>query len=301
MKRLSVIIVTYKSEKDIYDCLSSVWKHCDIPKEELEIIVVDNSPVCEPMFGKLKALYNNDIILIHNTHNGGYGQGNNVGIRRATAPLILIMNPDVRLETPFFSKPITSFEQDPNLMMYGVKQMYTPTKESQSSFCFTYMMNGYKRTIFEAICNRLEWYIPRYCYFSGSCFFIRKAPFEAVGLFDEDIFMYGEEDDIHFRMMKRFGPHFKYDKSLRYLHLTSDREPNLPYELTMAKVAIIQHEKKGLSRQKTLKNLLAMCNCRLWREQLKVKLTGASPKWLNMLKAYRNELKKMQTLTPQEL
>ena len=147
MKRLSVIIVTYKSEKDIYDCLSSVWKHCDIPKEELEIIVVDNSPVCEPMFGKLKALYNNDIILIHNTHNGGYGQGNNVGIRRATAPLILIMNPDVRLETPFFSKPITSFEQDPNLMMYGVKQMYTPTKESQSSFCFTYMMNGYRRVL----------------------------------------------------------------------------------------------------------------------------------------------------------
>ena len=75
MKRLSIIIVTYHSEKDIYDCIDSVRSFTDIPCEELEVIVVDNSPQCEPMFTKLRELYVNDIILIHNTHNGGYGQG----------------------------------------------------------------------------------------------------------------------------------------------------------------------------------------------------------------------------------
>ena len=54
MKRLSIIIVTYKSEHDIYDCLQSVWQFCDIPKEELEVIIVDNSPECEPMFTNLR-------------------------------------------------------------------------------------------------------------------------------------------------------------------------------------------------------------------------------------------------------
>ena len=43
MKRLSIIIVTYNSEKDIYDCLDSIKQYSDINAEELEIIVVDNN------------------------------------------------------------------------------------------------------------------------------------------------------------------------------------------------------------------------------------------------------------------
>ncbi len=295
MKRLSVIIVTYKSENDIYDCLNSVWQQCDIAKEELEVVIVDNSPECEPMFGKLRKMYGDGIVLIHNTHNGGYGQGNNVGIRRATAPVILIMNPDVRLATPFFHAAVEAFEKDPQLCMYGAKQMQTATMVSRNSFCCTYMMNGYIRTIMEALCNRLDWYLPRYCYFSGSCFFINKEKFEAVGLFDETVFMYGEEDDVHFRMIRRYGAHFTYDTSLRYIHPTHDRKPNLTYELTMAKVALINNEKNGYPRRKTLRNLIAMCNCRLWREQLKVRFLHCSPEWRDMLAEYRKELEKLKS------
>ena len=68
MKRLSIVIVTYKSEEDIYDCLQSIWQYNDIPNEDLEVIVVDNSPESEMMFSKLRELYKNDIVLIHNTH-----------------------------------------------------------------------------------------------------------------------------------------------------------------------------------------------------------------------------------------
>ena len=106
MKKVSIIIVTYNSEKDIYDCVDSIQSHTDIPKKEIELIIVDNcSREPEPMFVRLKQQWGEDIILIENTQNGGYGQGNNVGIRRATAPVILIMNPDVRLLEPFFLKP----------------------------------------------------------------------------------------------------------------------------------------------------------------------------------------------------
>ena len=76
MKQLSVIIVTYHSEEDIYDCLDSLWQHCDIPQQDVEVIIVENSSECEPMFSKLRELYGDDIVLIRNTHNGGYGQGN---------------------------------------------------------------------------------------------------------------------------------------------------------------------------------------------------------------------------------
>lgn len=65
MKRLSIIIVTYNSEHDIYDCVSSIMKYSDIPLSELELIIVDNnSRDTDTMFEKLKELYGNDIVLI---------------------------------------------------------------------------------------------------------------------------------------------------------------------------------------------------------------------------------------------
>ena len=77
MKKLSLIILTYNSEKDIYDCLSSVYQYNDIG-DALEIIVVDNnSEHYARMQDKLSTLYPK-VNIISNSTNGGYGQGNNI-------------------------------------------------------------------------------------------------------------------------------------------------------------------------------------------------------------------------------
>ena len=79
MKKVSIIIVTYNSEKDIYDCISSIIEYSDIPLVEIELVVVDNNSTgCDTMFNKLKTLWGEDIVLIKNSSNGGYGQGNNM-------------------------------------------------------------------------------------------------------------------------------------------------------------------------------------------------------------------------------
>ena len=174
MKRLSVIIVTYHSEHDIYDCLQSIEKYCDIPREELEIIVVDNSQESDDMFARLRQLYNDSLLLIHNTHNGGYGQGNNVGIKQSSSPVVLVMNPDVRLCEPIFKTALMAFENDSQLCIYGMKQMLSTEQSSPYSFVCTYMMNGYAQTLLTAIGNRLDFYWQSYMFFSGSCFFIRN-------------------------------------------------------------------------------------------------------------------------------
>ena len=74
MKKLSLIILTYNSEKDIYDCLDSVYKYNDIG-DYLEIIVVDNnSDNYIQMKKNIKTQYP-DVQIIANHKNGGYGQG----------------------------------------------------------------------------------------------------------------------------------------------------------------------------------------------------------------------------------
>lgn len=293
MKRLSIIIVTYNSEKDIFDCISSIKQWSDIPFEELEVIIVDNnSRNTDSMFEQLRSLYSNDIVLIKNTHNGGYGQGNNMGIRRATAPVILIMNPDVRMIEPVFKTTLDAFERNNSLCMYGMKQMLSATEVSSNSFCCAYTVNGYLQTIMTSIGNRYDYYLPRYMHFSGSCFFIRKEMFEQVGLFDETIFMYGEEEDIHYRMRKNGFKQMIYNPKLHYIHLTKEREPNLAYETKLLDVAIEHSRKKEYDVSKTIKNRLRNNTILLLREKVLVFLGKKDKRQMNLLKEFRKEITK---------
>jgi len=269
MKRLSIIIVTYHSDHDIYDCLSSVWQHCDISTEELEVIIVDNSPECEPMFTKLHQLYGDKILLIHNNHNGGYGQGNNVGIRQASAPVIMVMNPDVRLCEPLFTTALKAFDKDSNLCMYGIKQMLSASVKSPLSFDCTRSLNGYLIPILASFCNRYDIYFPSYMYFAGSCFFINKQKFEVAGLFDEDIFMYGEEDDIHYRIKEKFGASFFYNPHLHYIHQTLNRPMSLATEKKMAESIVLAYDKKNIPVKDTYKNLVRYYRIRLLYANIK--------------------------------
>ena len=291
MKRLSIIIVTYNSEKDIFDCISSIKQWSDIPFDELELIIVDNnSRNTDSIFEQLRLLYGNDIVLVKNTHNGGYGQGNNMGIRRATAPVILIMNPDVRMMEPVFQTALDAFDQWKDLSIYGMKQMLSATVPSNNSFCCAYTVNGYLQTIMTSIGNRFDYYLPRYMHFSGSCFFIRKEMFEQVGLFDETIFMYGEEEDIHYRMRKSGFKQMIYNPKLHYIHLTKEREPNLAYETKLLDVAIEHSKKKGYDVSKTIKNRLRNNTILLLREKVLVFLGKKDKRQMNLLKDFRKEI-----------
>lgn len=296
MKKVSIIIVTFNSEKDIYDCINSIIENSDIPLAEIELVVVDNNSTdCDTMFNKLKTLWGEDIIMIKNSSNGGYGQGNNVGIRQCSAPVVLIMNPDVRLVCPIFRKAINLFSKNKNMCILGMKQRLTLEEPSNNSFTCTYRMNGYLSTILSALCTRLDFYIAKYMHFSGSCFFINKAMFEAVGLFDESVFLYGEEDDIHYRLMHRFKDcKMKYDKSLRYLHLTKERQPDIKYEKTLIDVAVIQNQKKGYNEDKTLKNRLRCINLLILRERLRIMLGKNNRTLLNMLEELKLYIKEKQ-------
>ena len=298
MKQLTLIIVTYNSEHDIYDCLASIRKYQDLPSEELEIIIVDNnSRDTDGMFARLREFYGNDIILVKNTHNGGYGQGNNVGIRMATAPVILIMNPDVRLIMPIFKTAAEAFQKDNQLTMYGMRQMLTESIPSNNSFCCAYTVNGYLHTILASLGNHLGIYIPRFMHFQGSCFFIRKNMFEEVGLFDESVFMYGEEEDIHYRLWASGYRKMVYNGNLRYVHLVKDRKPDIAYEQKIIDVAIFQNSKKGIPAIKTLRNRLRNTNFLILREKLRIALGKKDHSLLNMLVELRMSIKEHMSNT----
>ena len=219
MKHLSVIILTYNSEKDIYECLDSVYQHNDIGNG-LEVIVVDNQSQDFATMQQTIAQRYPEVIITQNTHNGGYGQGNNVGIRIAQAPVIAIMNPDVRLMQPIFSAALQTLQTD--TIMCAGKQMRTPTQLGWS-YAFDYNAMSYLQVPLRNLYKRFDYYDYRHMYLSGAFFFIKKECFEQIGMFDEQIFMYGEECDIHLRLRKVFPKKKIKFLPIPYLHLTADR------------------------------------------------------------------------------
>ena len=220
MKKLSLIILTYNSEKDIYDCLASVYKYNDIG-EELEVIVVDNqSAAFEQMRDNILASYPL-VRITQNTHNGGYGQGNNVGIRMASASIVAILNPDVRLMCPIFGSALRILEAN-DVIMCGGKQMHTPAQLGWS-YAFDYNAMSYLQVPLRNIYKRFDYYDYRHMHLSGAFFFVNKSSFEQIGMFDEKIFMYGEECDIHLRLRKAFPKKKIHFLSIPYLHLSTER------------------------------------------------------------------------------
>ena len=88
-QNLSVIIVSYKSEYVIENCINSI-------DNQIEIIVIDNSNN-EDLKKKIEAKYKN-VKCILSKKNLGMGAGNNLGIKNVDKDFVLILNPDVTLE-----------------------------------------------------------------------------------------------------------------------------------------------------------------------------------------------------------
>ena len=88
-QNLSIIIVTYKSEDVIHDCIKSI-------PSDVNILIVDNSGEKE-FKQKIENKYSN-VSCILSSKNLGMGSGNNLGLRSVKSDYAIILNPDVILE-----------------------------------------------------------------------------------------------------------------------------------------------------------------------------------------------------------
>lgn len=294
MKKLAVIIVTYNSEAHIYDCLKSLFEFNDIG-DALEVIIVDNcSREYRALNLKIKELYNDKVNVIANDRNGGYGYGNNVGIRASTAPVIMIMNPDVRLITPVFKAVCNIFEFRPNIVQVGLKQIH-PGQKNGYSFSWTSSVLPYISMPLLYLTKKLDIFIPRYMYFAGSCFCVSKAAFEEIGLFDENIFLYHEEEDVHQRFQKQQIYKLVYLRTGKYIHLHLPNKESLDKNFTTFKQGLESLEhlfvKRGLTEVEAVKRELQKFNMLILKEKLLCVLGKGNKNYLNYIENWRKILR----------
>jgi len=189
---ISVIIVTYHSEKIIYECINSLLKYNDVG-DKLEIIVIDNSPIdiYKRMSKKILNDYEGKVKSFKSPGNIGYGRANNLGAEISNGEILLFLNPDAIFVMPIFTKIYACFVNDKEVSTAGI-QLICENKIEQISYIF---IKGYLSPLFGIlvkILNKLNYKFSNMVT-SGSCFFVRKEIFSKVGGFSEKIFLYQEE------------------------------------------------------------------------------------------------------------
>jgi len=287
MKKISIIIVTYNSEHHIYDCLNSIFVNNDVG-DDLEVIVVDNcSCGIDEMEKRICHLYGDKVKVIRNSSNGGYGQGNNVGIRSSHAPIVMIMNPDVRMIMPVFVKAIEQFAKYDKIAVLGMKQRIPG--ERGRSFGWSYRAPFWMGELLYPLCRIFDLYLQRYMYFQGSCFFIKKKAFERIGMFDENIFMYSEEDDLHWRFHK-YGYLYRFVRTLEYQHLhkeNSDGIFSVSCKVQDLKSKIYMDQRDGLGDEYTVSRMLKHTNMQILFQTIKKMMGIANVDYIYILTNFR--------------
>ena len=184
-QNLSIVIVTLKSEKVIYNCVKSISKN-------IPIIIVENSDN-QSFKSDIESKHENVKCILSN-QNLGMGAGNNIGIKFAQTDYVLVINPDVTLnpntldEIFLASKELKDFSilspisSDINFPNYKLFNKIKKNEESAKPFKVKSV--------------------------DGFAMLLNKKKFSGDAFFDENFFMYLENDDLCRRVICEEGSIF---------------------------------------------------------------------------------------------
>jgi len=175
LNNITFIIVSFKSENVIHSCLNSLPK---ISKK----IVIENSRNIK-LKEELESKYDNIEVLIN--HNIGMGASNNIGILQSKTQFAYILNPDTKLNVSTIDKLIEAADK---IVDFAIL----------SPLCSDSRFPNYK--IYEKKSN-LNNNIIEVDTIDGFSMLINKSKFNN-SFFDENIFLYLENDDICLRARK---------------------------------------------------------------------------------------------------
>jgi len=217
--RISVITVAYKNSKVVVDLLNSIHKYNDIG-DELEVIIVDNSPEDCRIEDAIKVADYKGYTYIP-ADNRGFGAGNNIGAAVAQGKILAFLNPDIILIEPIFKKILEKFNNDDKLAWVGGQLL---DKNGKRNFSFGYRFEYSNCSLFESVKFKIEEYFQKFdknrMYLIGADIIIRCTIFEQIGKFDENIFMYHEENDLTQRVLKIVpNAKIRFCSDIRMVHL----------------------------------------------------------------------------------
>jgi N-acetylglucosaminyl-diphospho-decaprenol L-rhamnosyltransferase len=240
--RISVIIVNYNVKYYLEQCLYSLSRA--LTDIDSEIFVIDNHSN-DGSAVYLERRFSN-VNFIESNHNQGFARANNIAIRQSEGDYVLLLNPDTIVGESVINKALFFMDMHSKIGGLGVKMLKTDGSFAMESrrglptpLTALYKMTGlctkfsrsrifgkyYMSYLDNSKPNKIE-------VISGAFCMLRRSALNKIGLLDENFFMYGEDIDLSYRLLKGgyenwYLPisilHYKgestHKSSFRYVHV----------------------------------------------------------------------------------
>lgn len=211
---VSIIIVSYNTADLTVACLESVFAS---QRVGYEVFVVDNASQ-DRSAGIVRDKFP-QVRLVSNETNRGFGAANNQALRECTGRYVIFLNPDTTVEPESFYKMVEFMDTHPEVGLAG-PQVLNLDGSLQDSVSYRYPGHRYGA----ADLGRLPGDIA--CVL-GACQIASTRLLRELGGFDEDFFLYGEDQDLCLRVRK-CGLAIGYIKDVVIMHHGGQSELKTP-------------------------------------------------------------------------
>jgi GT2 family glycosyltransferase len=209
--KITIIIVTWNSERYIRNCLDSIIQNAG--ELHPEIILVDNNSTDQTVKA-VEELYP-QVNLFLNKDNLGYAQANNQGMENSQGEYILLLNPDTEVIENSLFLMIQFMEENPQTGALGPRlinpggTVQPSCREFPRYTTLLWEFSGLSR-LFPKSRIFGHW---RMGYFAfnktqevdqpmGSCLLLRRKTLEEIGVFDQSFPMFFNDVDLCYRIKK---------------------------------------------------------------------------------------------------
>ncbi|WP_396335954.1 glycosyltransferase family 2 protein [Chryseobacterium soli] len=216
--KLSIIIVNYNVTQLLNNCLLSIQKYVQV---DHEVIIIDNaSPDSswKSLITKFPEFH-----FIASPANEGFAKANNKAVATAKGEYLLLLNPDTELEGDYMKDILDFTDAKESFGCLGVRmhdakgnflpeskrsvpdmfnsfeKLFTNFKKNNSKSYYRNDIGEYETTSIDVV--------------TGAFLLIKKEVYEKTGGLDETYFMYGEDIDICYTLLKKGYKNYYYGKA----------------------------------------------------------------------------------------
>jgi GT2 family glycosyltransferase len=208
---LAVVIVSWRTRELTLRCLRSVEAESALA---VETVLVDNASDD----GTVEAVRaeHPTTVVVANSRNLGFAAGCNAGVTHTSAHHVLFLNPDAEAAPGALRALVRFLDATPRAGAVGARLVTRAGEPQFSAGRFLTAFNQFAevagipklgapralRRTYDA--EELRGDAVEVDWLTGACLAVRRAAFDETGGFDEGFFMYGEDEDLCFRL-RRLG------------------------------------------------------------------------------------------------
>jgi N-acetylglucosaminyl-diphospho-decaprenol L-rhamnosyltransferase len=220
-RRIDVVVVSYNSRDTLRACVEPL---AGLPG--VGVTVVDNASPDR----SLEVVADLPVRAIDSRRNGGFGFGCNLGMAAGSAPFVLLLNPDARIEPHGLERLAAVLEAEPEVAIVGPRLLEDRDWLVPSMRRFQRPGSTWSQAFFvHRVLRRAAWaneivrdpavyeHVAYPEWLSGACMLARRAALEHIGGFDEGFFLYCEDMDLCARL-RAAGHEIRYEPGVEVQH-----------------------------------------------------------------------------------